>query len=94
MHQSPGLGPAFLAVATALVKHPAQHGARREAIATCQFFARATVKAFLAHWVVETLSPFDTGAKGLTFLPGPVVAIPTVKTPQVQLQRDRAFQDG
>jgi hypothetical protein len=80
--------------ATALVKRPAKHGARREAIATRQFFARATVKEFLAHLVVETLSPFDTGAKGLAFLPGPVVASPTVKTPQVQPQRDRAFQDG
>jgi len=77
----------------ALFKRPAKHRARREAIATRQLMARATVKVFLTHLIVKPLGPLDTLATGLALLPGPMVAIRALKPSQVQPQDDRAIQD-
>ena len=78
----------------ALFKRPAKHRARREAIATRQLMARATVKVFLTHLMVKPLGPLDTLAKRLALLPGPMVAIRALQPSQVQPQGDRAIQDG
>src|SRR2546428_7392582 len=89
-------GPTQLAgpSAMALFKRPAKHRARREAIATRQFMARATVKVFLTHLMVKPLGPLDALTKRLALLPGPMVAIRALKPSQVQPQGDRAIQDG
>jgi hypothetical protein len=80
--------------ATAFCKRPAKHGARREAIATRQFWARATVQEFLTHLIVKPFGPFNPVAKRLTFLPGPIVTIRALKASDVQPQGDRPIQDG
>jgi hypothetical protein len=78
----------------ALVKRPAKHGARRETIATRQFIAGATVKAFLAHLMVKPLGPLHTVAERLTCFPGPMAAIRALKPSDMQPQDDRASQHG
>ncbi|MFQ5677131.1 MAG: hypothetical protein ACE5G1_14660, partial [bacterium] len=77
--------------ATALFKRPAKHRALGEAIATGQFAARATMKKFLTHLMVKPLGPFDMGAKRLTFLPRPMVAIRALKSSDVQPQGNRTI---
>ena len=80
--------------AMALFKRPAKHRAGREAIATRQFMARATVQEFLTHLMVKPLGPLDTVAERLAFLPGPMVAIRALKPSHMQPQGDWAIQDG
>jgi hypothetical protein len=52
------------------------------------------VKVFLTHLMVKPLGPLDALTKRLALLPGPMVAIRALKPSQVQLQGDRAIQDG
>src|SRR5687768_7459323 len=80
--------------AMALFKRPAKHRAGRETIAMRQFFARATVKEFLAHLMIKPIGPLDMVTERLTFFPGPVVAIRALKPSDMYLQGDRAIQDG
>src|SRR5262245_43938179 len=89
-------GPPQLAgpSAMALFKRPAQHRARREARATRQLMARATVQVCLTPLMVKPLGPLDTLAKRLALLPGPLVTIRALQPSQVQPQGDRALQDG
>src|SRR5262245_5076867 len=89
-------GPSQLAgpSALALRKRPAQHRACREAIATRQFMARATVQVFLTPLLVKPLGPLDALTPCLPLLPGPMVAIRALQPSQGQPQGDRASQDG
>src|SRR5437763_16076219 len=83
-----GLEPARTATPTAL-KGPAEHSARGEPIAPGQLAARTPPKELRSDLVVETLGPFDSCTEGLTRLPGPMVTLVALKSPQMQPQQDR-----
>lgn len=74
-------------------KGPAKHGAFGETIAAGEVMAWATSKACLADLVGEALGPLHTLAKGLTLLPGSMMAIWAPKAPQMSPQHDRRLQD-
>jgi len=78
----------------ALFECPAKHRAGREPIATGQFIAGATMKEFLAHLMIKPIGPLDRVTERLAFFPGSIVAIRALKASDMQLQGDRAIQDG
>jgi len=51
------------------------------------------MQEFLAYLLVKPLRPLDALAEGLTFSPGPMMAIGAFKPSDLQSQRDRAIQD-
>src|SRR5712671_1085483 len=75
------------------LKGPAKHRALRETIATGQCAARAAVQVFLPHVGVEPFGPLHMRTKGLTLLPGAVMALCALKPPQMEPQHHRTFQN-
>jgi len=76
------------------LKGPTEHGALRETIALGQFATRTPAQELGSNLLVEPLGPFHSGTEGLACLPGPMVALLTLKAPQMQPQQDGALQDG